>query len=377
MTGHSMGAALAQIAAAYYSDLLSPHLVTLAGPSIGNAEFCQFVNRQVQPCGGLRVWNEYDAIPYIALLIGYQHAGTPLKVRLKKSAKELFQNKSNNAIAATLDVVSPHILYQIGNMVHVFPVIGSEIGTKVDMNEFDSSINTTTDINRNGLTSIKTSSNISMDYDMDIDVVASRGKSLFENNSGKVLVNRGDTGGYEFVEISDEKIDNNQIQAMNSIGNRKDDDRKDDDDDDDSDESKESRWINLSGRETVVERVLGLGEDQPLSDVISVVEEGQGVGGSTGYGKVTINATLTSRTNSINTTNQIEVDILSTKVDGSAPKIDLNKSNSALVDFPVDMPFQPVFSVMEISERLDNMLIPDSYYDQFLDEKMNFTKKSI
>ena len=34
----------------------------------------------MQPFGGLRLWNEYDAIPYVALLVGYQHAGVPLKV---------------------------------------------------------------------------------------------------------------------------------------------------------------------------------------------------------------------------------------------------------------------------------------------------------
>ena len=49
-----------------------------------------------------------------ALLVGYEHAGVPIKTRLKRSAKELFQNSSKDAIAVALDVVSPHILYQIG-----------------------------------------------------------------------------------------------------------------------------------------------------------------------------------------------------------------------------------------------------------------------
>jgi hypothetical protein len=49
-----------------------------------------------------------------ALLVGYQHAGVPIKTRLKKNAKDLFQNVSVNTIAAALDVVSPHILFQIG-----------------------------------------------------------------------------------------------------------------------------------------------------------------------------------------------------------------------------------------------------------------------
>ena len=49
-----------------------------------------------------------------ALLVGYEHAGVPIKTRLRRSAKELFQNSSKDAIAVALDVVSPHILYQIG-----------------------------------------------------------------------------------------------------------------------------------------------------------------------------------------------------------------------------------------------------------------------
>ena len=53
-------------------------------------------------------------ISFKALLVGYQHAGVPIKTRLRKSAKKLFQNVSVNSIAAALDVVSPHILYQIG-----------------------------------------------------------------------------------------------------------------------------------------------------------------------------------------------------------------------------------------------------------------------
>ena len=56
-------------------------------------------------------------LPYtpLALLVGYQHVGIPIKTRLKKSAKELFQNESMNAITAGLDVVSPHMLFQIGD----------------------------------------------------------------------------------------------------------------------------------------------------------------------------------------------------------------------------------------------------------------------
>jgi hypothetical protein len=54
----------------------------------------------------------------------------PIKSRVTETAKDLFRDQSINAIAAALDVVSPHILYQIGSLVYVFPVIGSEIGAK-------------------------------------------------------------------------------------------------------------------------------------------------------------------------------------------------------------------------------------------------------
>ena len=65
LTGHSMGGALAQIAAAYYATY-SPYLVTFATPAVGNLHFCRFVNKHVFPYGGVRVWNEYDAVPYLA-----------------------------------------------------------------------------------------------------------------------------------------------------------------------------------------------------------------------------------------------------------------------------------------------------------------------
>jgi hypothetical protein len=49
-----MGGAIAQLSAAYYSHL-NPWLVTLAAPSVGNQWFCDYVDKNVQPYGGLRV----------------------------------------------------------------------------------------------------------------------------------------------------------------------------------------------------------------------------------------------------------------------------------------------------------------------------------
>ena len=129
ITGHSMGGALAQISAAYYSHL-KPWLVSIAAPSVGNTAFCNFVNENVHPFGGIRLWNEYDAVPYIALLVGYCHAGIPIKMKLQSEARELFLAESINTVVASTDVISPHILYQIGQLVHVFPVMGTELGIK-------------------------------------------------------------------------------------------------------------------------------------------------------------------------------------------------------------------------------------------------------
>ena len=95
--GHSMGGALAQISAAYYSHL-NPWLVSLAAPSVGNQWFCNHIDNYVQPYGGLRVWNEYDLVPFIALLVGYSHAGIPIKMRVQREARELFLSESINTV---------------------------------------------------------------------------------------------------------------------------------------------------------------------------------------------------------------------------------------------------------------------------------------
>jgi hypothetical protein len=73
-TGHSMGGALAALAAVYYRHR-TPCLVTFGAPSIGNAAFEQALSSGVQPFGGIRVWNELDTVPYLAQVVGYRHAG--------------------------------------------------------------------------------------------------------------------------------------------------------------------------------------------------------------------------------------------------------------------------------------------------------------
>ena len=127
LTGHSMGGALAQIAAAHFADR-DPFLVTFAAPAVGNAQFCAYINRRVAPYGGLRVWNEYDVVPYLTLFVGYEHAGMPLKLKQGRGAKELFQRESINAVSPALPAIAPHILFQLGGLVHVFPVLGEQGG---------------------------------------------------------------------------------------------------------------------------------------------------------------------------------------------------------------------------------------------------------
>ena len=107
---------------------MSPVLVTFGSPSVGDSEFCAFVNRQVSPAGGIRVFNEKGPVAYLAQIVGYSHAGTPIRLKQKESAKSIYVKENINAfvVPATLNVVTPHILYQIGNLVHAFPILGHD-----------------------------------------------------------------------------------------------------------------------------------------------------------------------------------------------------------------------------------------------------------
>ena len=97
LVGHSMGGALAQLAAAYYAHL-TPWLVTFAAPAVGNGAFCQHLRQYARPFGGIRVWNEFDAVPYLPLLVGYEHTGVPVKLKLKTAAKDLFPRTRSRGV---------------------------------------------------------------------------------------------------------------------------------------------------------------------------------------------------------------------------------------------------------------------------------------
>lgn len=124
--GHSMGGALAQLATVYFCELRA-RLVTFASPAIGNAAFCRLLDCCGQPYGGLRVWNDFDVVPSIAQLVGYRHAGVPIKLDVSKSAKELFEEENVNSLRGLIDFLAPHVMFQLGSVCFVFPVIGWDL----------------------------------------------------------------------------------------------------------------------------------------------------------------------------------------------------------------------------------------------------------
>ena len=85
ITGHSLGAALAVIAAPDIVKNLTPgvaaELITFAGPASGLNDFAHFFDRLIPSC--YRVVNFWDLVPHVppqAPLGLYQHAGTEVKV---------------------------------------------------------------------------------------------------------------------------------------------------------------------------------------------------------------------------------------------------------------------------------------------------------
>jgi hypothetical protein len=101
--------------------------VTFASPAIGNDAFCRLLECCGRPFGGLRLWNDFDVVPSIAQLVGYKHAGVPIKLDVTKSAKDLFERENVNGLKGLVDVVAPHMLFQLGPIVYCMPVLGWEL----------------------------------------------------------------------------------------------------------------------------------------------------------------------------------------------------------------------------------------------------------
>jgi predicted lipase len=74
LTGHSLGGALAQLAAvsiaassAAEGRPIRPLLVTFASPAVGDGGFARELRAAAEPCGGLRVYNSADPIPHMCV----------------------------------------------------------------------------------------------------------------------------------------------------------------------------------------------------------------------------------------------------------------------------------------------------------------------
>ena len=152
MTGHSLGGALASIAAAKLCFMREQKrlqrrrqgqnehvddkddqknnciLVTAGAPAVGNAAFVDWLTPRVAPHGGLRLYNDGDIVPLLSVPVGYRHAGVPLKRKVTSDAVELFKSTTIDPnVGGSLPFVAPHVLYTLAGILHVFPVLGVEV----------------------------------------------------------------------------------------------------------------------------------------------------------------------------------------------------------------------------------------------------------
>jgi hypothetical protein len=66
-------------------------------------------------------------VPIIAQLVGYKHAGVPVRLEVSRSAKDLFESENVNALRGLIDVLAPHVMFQLGPSTVVFPVLGWDL----------------------------------------------------------------------------------------------------------------------------------------------------------------------------------------------------------------------------------------------------------
>lgn len=122
--GHSMGGALATLAAAHFWAR-RPSLVTFGAPAVGSDAFVSHVRAHARPAGGLRVWNEGDVIVTIALAAGYRHAGVSVPSVTSTRAIGAVERTRRGAPVPGLALAAPHTLFQLGRQVFAFPIIWS------------------------------------------------------------------------------------------------------------------------------------------------------------------------------------------------------------------------------------------------------------
>lgn len=142
--GQSMGGALASLASLYYSQQFSTYLIHIGSPAIGNPAFVKALTTKVHPFGGIRIWNDLDVVPILALFVGYEHAGIPIQLQVTSHMKEAFysscqllvplnirfntNSNDDNPLGvipmSSIELICPHILYALGSMMYVFPVFG-------------------------------------------------------------------------------------------------------------------------------------------------------------------------------------------------------------------------------------------------------------
>lgn len=131
--GHSLGGAMAQLAAVRHGNL-KPNLITVAAPAVGNDAFCKHLELAAVPYGGYRIWNEADVVPLLAQLVGYRHAGVPVKRRVGREAVSLYESSNINANlppGISIASIAPHMIYTVGPVVYAFPILGTELPQNV------------------------------------------------------------------------------------------------------------------------------------------------------------------------------------------------------------------------------------------------------
>lgn len=134
ITGHSLGAAIASIAASSFaSQGIQPTVYTYGEPRNGNAAFTDYINGLISPEEYFRVTHSNDGVPQIPpTLLGFQHHGTEYwqssntsntpETVLRCEGNEP-ANCNNGEAPGDNPINRAHISYSdalIGNSLHIF-----------------------------------------------------------------------------------------------------------------------------------------------------------------------------------------------------------------------------------------------------------------